>query len=455
MISSWLFGAGCAVFAFLILRKLSAGNSYSLLGSLTFFFSGMISNYSGFDYGGHIYLFFLLAATYILIKNEFRLSDKQRLTVGLLIGLAAAFRIDLSGAYFLGLVATLIYQKRKNKARRKYFWRDLLMIAAGCTLVFLLVYLPLLKYVPLYTLISEILIKPPIHATAESVQFLATTIALGRQLFSQVGNAGVITLTLLAFRFLYDFIYQILPLVTLLLFWWFVKKSRPEKKIKISVILIMFWSLFTLPKALSIIDVHYLSVLNTPLILAFLIMAWQFFTSVRKSGIYKIFRIIIALIIVLLLIAVPASRAVESAHYYSDGVFRIAGEQDSIFVSDAVFAGEMNSIISIIQNETAKGGYIFVAPFYAPPFYELTGRTDATYYDSVIDLAFVPSAEKQENICESLGSSGTNLVVYGKDCQFYWGGACFKKGFEILDNCIKGNYTKTAEIGQYSIYLRK
>ncbi len=56
-------------------------------------------------------------------------------------------------------------------------------------------------------------------------------------------------------------------------------------------------------------------------------------------------------------------------------------------------ATSVNSAIEFINKNTHEGDYIFVTPWFVPPFYALTNRKNPTYYDSVIDLIVRPSNE--------------------------------------------------------------
>lgn len=441
--SAWLFGAGAAIMAFLIALRLTNSKYWSVLTAAVFFLSGFISNYSGFDYGGHIHLFFLLLGTYMFISSE-KHGNTKLLLIGFIIGVAAGFRIDLSGAYFLALMATLIYMKRRKSIDSADLKRYAVQIIIGCIIAFTIIYLPLVDIFP-KTLV-ETVIKPPVHATVERVGPFETTIGL----FRQLPDGGLLSQAMTAFRIIYDIVYKLLPFATLALFIVFMR--RGDKDLKMPITLLMLWALFTLPKSLAVIDVHYLSSLNGILILPFMIL---FKNEILNKNSSRTIRWIGIFAIAILLVSVPSSRGIDFLRFSQQPTYVVQGEVDSLLVKDAETAKHLQGVVDSIQHYTSKGDNIFVAPFFSPPFYEMTGRKNPSYYDSVIDLAFLPDENKQKVICTALDTQDVSLVVYGRDCQMHWNGRCMSEGFKILDECIARNYRKEADYGQFSIYLRK
>lgn len=449
-VSSWIFGALCSVMVFLISLRLMKSKLWSLLTAFLFFFSGMISHYSGFDYGGHIYLFFLLVAIYIFLSKPNDLSKKSILGIGLLIGIAAGFRIDLAGAYFLALLATFVYMRKKRSIDNGKLFQYIVNLCLGCLVIFGLVYLPFGADIP--RVVEEILVKPPVHATNAQISIF-DSIAIVAQGFGQSAAGNVMTL----FRLVYDILYKIIPISTLILFIFFLRE-KPYTAKKIPIVLLMFWALFTLPKMIAVPDVHYLSVLNSTVFIAFIYLSKEMVFSENRK-VKRYLKTIFVLAILILLVAVPASRAVDYISFASKDTVAVYGEADTLYLKDAAKAYEIQEIVNFVQKNVAPGEHLgenlLIVPFFAPPIYEMTGRTNPTYYDSFIDFGFVPSEEKQRELCRQIIRTNIKYVVYGNECQIYWNGECRSEGFEILDECINERFKETDRYGPYSIYQTK
>lgn len=444
--SSWIFGALCTVFSFLIINKVTKKKTIAVIGALLIFLSGMISNYSGFDYGGHIHLFFLLCATYLFMSMK---KDIKYLYIGLLIGIGAGFRIDLSGAYYLAILSTIIYNKVKNRISYSELFKQFLLMSLGCSIIFLAIYLPLVGSVGLDKLLNEILINPPKHATAATVPFMKTVVDSAVNTIREFGQVSLISTGLNIFRTIYDLSYQLFPLIVLGMFVYFFRKIR---YIAESLILFMFWALFTLPKALAVVDVHYLSVLNTILFFPFIIMLSSNWLSSSKTS--RVIKTTLIIILAILLVSVPASRAIDLVSFSKQPTLYVQGEVDGFSLKDENKREEIQSVIDDIQNNTQLGDYIFVSAWSAPPLYQMTGRNNPSYYDSVIDLGFSPSTEKQEGICDSFREGDVKLIVTNNVCSFSWNGICFEDNFNIINSCIEQDYSLLSEYGQYSLYIR-
>jgi hypothetical protein len=449
-ISSWIFGALCTVMVFLLSLQLIKNKGWSLLSAMIFFFSGMISHYSGFDYGGHIYLFFLLLAAYVFLLKPNALGKYALISIGALIGIAAGFRIDLAGAFFIALVITLVYMRKKKSLDKEQLFQYLVNICLGCVVIFALIYLPFGSNIP--RVIEEVLIKPPVHATNAHISIFDSIGLVAKGFSSSSGLGSAMAL----FRLVYDILYKLLPFVTLALFILFLR-TKPFMRKKTPLMFLMLWALITLPKVIAVPDVHYLSVLNSILFLPFLALSKELIFS-DEVKVKRYLKIIFAVALIIFLVAVPASRAADYLRFASEDTIAVKGSVDTLYLKDAEKAAELQAVVNYIEKNTYSGKRVgerlLIIPFFAPPLYEMTGRVNPSYYDSFIDFGFVPDKLKQEAFCDKIRELAIRHIVYGKDCQLYWNGECRAEGFEILNSCINDKFHEVEQQGDYTIYQK-
>ena len=139
-------------------------------------------------------------------------------------------------------------------------------------------------------------------------------------------------------------------------------------------------------------------------------------------------------------------------HYH----YEVSTEYGTLLFQNESEAIDVNDVISFINKNTDEGDYIFVTPWFAPPFYALTDRKNPTYYDSLIDLVARPSDEKQIKVCNDLLNKDTKLIIHYAD----WGfdnkeELQFLNACPILQRCIEDNFKLVEKYGHYWIYVPK
>jgi len=136
--------------------------------------------------------------------------------------------------------------------------------------------------------------------------------------------------------------------------------------------------------------------------------------------------------------------------------YEVSTEYGTLLFKNESEAINVNDVIKFINRNTEKGGYIFVTPWYAPPFYALTNRKNPTYYDSLIDLVARPSDEKRKKVCNDLLNKDTKLIIHYADWGFD-----NKKELQFLNTCpilqrgIEENFELVEKYGCYWMYVPK
>jgi hypothetical protein len=135
--------------------------------------------------------------------------------------------------------------------------------------------------------------------------------------------------------------------------------------------------------------------------------------------------------------------------------YYIEGEYGKIPFKDKTSVESVNNIIRVIETQTKPSDHIFTVPYYTPPLYFLTGRTNPTYYDSLLDFSFVPEKEKQEELCKELIARNVTIVV-SSDCMDSTTqmSGCKNIGFDLLQQCIGRNFKLNASYPPYKVYVR-
>ena len=136
--------------------------------------------------------------------------------------------------------------------------------------------------------------------------------------------------------------------------------------------------------------------------------------------------------------------------------FEVKSGTGQLFFNNSEDACNANKVIWYIIQNTGPGDYIFVTPWFAPPFYALTNRKDPTYYDSLIDVVARPSEDKQNSICNGLSRKKTKLIIHNTQ----WGfddkeELQFSYSCKVLQRFIDSNYKLVEQFGRYGIYVPK
>ncbi len=133
----------------------------------------------------------------------------------------------------------------------------------------------------------------------------------------------------------------------------------------------------------------------------------------------------------------------EQAHKIKSNIYPIFSEAGTLFAGNRTYAEETEAVIRSIASGTEHGGYAAVLHTGPYPFFAATGRRNAVYYDSLIDLRYRPSSAKENAICRDLLRTRARViaiesVMMAEGSRFETIKACIKKSFDI--GSVYANY---------------
>jgi hypothetical protein len=128
----------------------------------------------------------------------------------------------------------------------------------------------------------------------------------------------------------------------------------------------------------------------------------------------------------------------------------------TLFVSDEEDALAAKALVRIVLAESSADDYLFVTPKQAPPLYALTRRRNPTRFDSLVDLVYRPSDDKQREICLDLADKRPALVVhtpqwgFGRDPALQFENSC-----PLLNACIAASFEPFEQVGRFQVLRRR
>lgn len=451
---SAIVGGLVGFFSFLVGRIIFKENFFALLVAMLVFFDG--------SYAIAPYFLFLLISALFFIRYLNNDGIRELFLAGIFVGLAFLFRLYLTGSAFLALFFTISIQSKLNHKSLSYTFKSLGILISGILIVVGVASLALIDIWQL--MVKQIAIESVLHGTSMNLPyFISLTSVLG-DLFITLRKAvesGSIFLTVKFIYYIvrstYFSVMYILPFFIVSVSAYYLLGKNLTKYEKSLVIFFLLWGVFTFPKALGRSDISHLALSITPL---FFLLIFFLQKSIKKFGknktsLEKFSTYGIVIITLLLLISAP-SFLVRTGYTLVKPHYEVSTEYGTLLLNNESEAKDVNAVINFINENTKEGDYIFVTPWFAPPFYALTNRRNPTYYDSLIDLVARPSEEKQKRVCNDLLNNDTKLIIHYAD----WGFDNKKKlqflnTCPILQNCIEDNFELVEKYGHYWIYVPK
>jgi len=436
LISNAILPALVGVFVFLLVRKYMGKSRLALLAALLIFFNGISFEFLDYTY---VYFLFLLGAVYFFVDfiNP-KIESKKTLLfcAGIMIGFAFLFRVYVVGAFFTAMLITLAIETRKIK--------PMLFFIAGTAVILLVMLLPFINlWVPM---VEQVLFKSVSTNLTTSVPYFYHMDNYLRMLplAPNIFHAGYLFLRLLNTFFAY-----LLPFICASAFLWLRFKKKLTGETKAIATLLFFWMVLSFPKAMSLSFISHLGYTILPAILLLVLLWWESFKTENKFINVWIGVTILILLIPVLTFAVPLAYELGREQY------KVSAPYGELPIKNPEEARDIQKVINYITENTNEGDYIFVTPWFAPPFYALTNRLNPTYYDSLGQVIFKNDENDQKKICEDLIQAKTKVIVHNPDFGFSsdGGGITFRNQAAYLQSCIEENFNLVEEFGRYQIYI--
>lgn len=452
LISCVVLSAFAGLFSFLLGRAIFKDNFFATIVAILVFFNGTTGRY-----------FLLLLISALLFMKYFKNNGAMELFLtGIFIGLAFLFKLYVVGAAFLAFFLTIFIQ---SKFDAKPFSHSVKHVAILCVGVLLVLGIASLALMDIWQcMVKEIVIESVSHGTSmnlpyfiDSIRYLKLVLIYLKRVWEIGGFFYMVQFFLHLAKFINVTLSYLLPFLLVGISIWYLVGKKLEKSAKVIVLFFLLWGMFTFPKALGRSDIYHLAPSITPL---FFLLIFLLQKSIEKVGesetyvgkfiTYGSIVITFSLLVPVLLFPVQTVFVLMKPHY------EVSTEYGTLLFESESEAIAVNNVISFINKNTDEGDYIFVTPWFAPPFYALTNRKNPTYYDSMIDLIARPSDEKQKRVCNDILNKDTKLIIH----YAYWGfdskpGLQFLNTCPILQRCIEDNFELVEKYGHYWIYVPK
>lgn len=227
-------------------------------------------------------------------------------------------------------------------------------------------------------MVKEIVIESVLHGTLMNLPYFVNTIlCLKQKILANL--KGVKTEEYSYMMIFYDltiFIVVIPSYLLLLLLVgisiWYLVGEKLKKSDKVIVLFFLLWGMFTFPKALGRADISHLVPSITPLFFLLIFLLQKGIKLFEKNKTFLEKFITYGFIITTFLLLVPAS--VNSLRWMALLIphHEVSTDYGRLLFLNESAAKDVNSVIEFINKTTQEEDYIFVTPWYAPPFYALT-----------------------------------------------------------------------------------
>jgi len=385
------------------------------------------------------WLHFLLQLISVHYFLKYLNEEKENfiLRAGILIGISLFFKVFLTGALLVALIICLIVLHKKKL---------LLKFIIGVICSASVFYLPFIKILPV--MIKQLLIQSVQHGTAIDIPYFCNAKSALKALLADFRNFKKINCIYILSHtgyFLTAWVYYLLPVIVSGIFVYYFILHRKVFEEKIILLLFFLWGAFAFIKAVKQSDLTHLSPSISAFI--FLIIFMRIWVGIR------VIKWVLDILIFILLLKMPLFYG-KTLKMIWPPVYRVNTVRGILLYKNQTEAESLTWIIKFVEENTSQKDYIFVTPWYAPPIYALTSRKNPTYYDSFIDLIYLPSVNKQKRVCNELTLNFPKVIIHGTG--FWWGwDKDFIEKCPLIEKFINTKYTLIAKKGRYKIYIPK
>jgi hypothetical protein len=414
-----------------------------------------------------MYFLLLLISALFLIRYLKNNSARELFLSGIFMGLAFLFRFYEVGAASLACLVTIFIYSGLDKKKLLYhriksiavFSIGVLLVVSLASLLFALIKIwePMVEQI----VIENVKVAKAQYGTSMDLPYLTYYKPYFKSVLSEskgtIINPSVFYI-INSFNHLCNLskiiLSHLLPFLLVVISIWYLAGRKLRDFDNAIILFFLLWGMFTFPKALGRSDMPHVAESTTPLffLLIFLLQESTKLFHQNKTFLNKSTSFGLVVITTLLLLSVP-SFVIDRAYALAKPDFEVSTQHGTLVLKNESEAGDINAVTSFINENTKEGDYIFVTPWFAPPFYALTNRRNPTYHDSLLTG---PSKKRQIKACNDLLGKKTKLIVHYP----YWGldnkeERQFLKTAPILQMCIEDNFKLVVRHGRYWIYVSK
>lgn len=434
---------------FFIMLRIIGKKSFALLAVLLVLFNSHI-------WPHHLMTLWSLYFIILYFRSE---QEYNIYIASFFIGLAFLFRLYLTGAAFIGLclgiaVFVLFYKKLKL--------RDLTrIIGRFISFPILTAFIISIFYIDAWSeMVRQLFYDSLLHGSSMNLPYFWDL----REYYHTLRLDGLFYQGMITFFYLSCMYFLPFINIALVIFIFYDRKRGTAKTEKFHLIendfiliLVGFWGCFIFLKSLGRSDISHLQQVILP---------WLILTVIILSHIRVLFlkrKKLSYFVCILLLSGISFVSLNNIPNYLNKFDLRMPANKNVVstkygsFWTDKKRATQINSVINKINQYSREGDYIFVTPWFAPPFYALTNRRNPTYYDSLIDIVSRPSKVKEEQICKAIVEKDTKILIHNNTWGYraYPENLKYKKSCPNLEKCIKENFQVKEKVAGYWIYFKK
>jgi hypothetical protein len=451
---SVIISAFIGIFSFLLGRLIFRDNFFATITAIIVFSNGITRWYLGYAYI-HMYFLLLLISAFLFIKYLTNKGILELFLSGIFIGLAFLFRLYVVGAAFLAFFLIIFIHSKFDGKPFSYsiksivvFCSGVLLIISFASLALIEIWQPMIKEIAIESVLHGTSMKRPYFYSIGYFEYILTSLKVvletGNILYVMKFGYHIVNFANITFFYL-------LPFLLVGISGWYLVGKKLKKSDKIVVLFFLFWGMFTFPKALGRSDISHLVYSITPL---FFLLIFLLQKSIERFEINKKFLIkIIVYGFVIITLSLLTSAPLLFGYVLVKPHYKVSTKYGTLLFSNESEAKDANAVVDFIEKNTKEEDYIFVTPWYAPPFYALTNRKNPTYYDSLIDLIARPSDEKQIKVCNDLLDKDTKLIIHGSNWSI--DNNQFLNTCHTLQRFIENNFELVEKHGRFWIYVPK
>lgn len=457
LIFSVIINALVGLFSFLLGKSIFKDNFFAMISALLVFFLGIPYRYLGYTYL-HLYFLLLLIATLFFMRYLKNNAVRELFSAGIFIGLAFLFRFYEVGATFLAIILTIFINSKINKKPFRYSIKSIVFLCSGVLPVITIVSLALSRI--WLCMVREVVIESLLHGTSVyRPYFYVSKFCLGliyADLKMMIESRSILYIVKILFNsahFIDVMFLYLLPFFLLGISIVYLISKKPKKNDKIIVLFFLLWGIFPLSEALTIGYMSRLSQATTPLFFLLTFFFQKIIERVEENK-YSFAKsalsgFIISIQLLVFLLIINRVYELTKPHY------KVSTQYGRLLLSNESEAKDTNDVLDFINKITEKGDYIFVTADHLP-YYALTNRRNPTYYDSLMDLVYRPSQEKQESICRDILKKNTKLIIHYPDIPYSGDSSLtLRNTCPTLERCIDDNFELAKKYDDYWIYVQK
>jgi hypothetical protein len=412
----------------------------ALLFALGFFFGSPLYHYAGYNHSNW-FLFFLSIALYWATRYMQNRNKRHLAFLGVYIGAASLFRLYETIPFAVGICAAITTEAIHKKEIIKKVMVFLMGIFVLWSLVAALFFFPNIKVA-----LDGIMIESVAHAASFYSQHVPRSFediygdieGIKKNVYSEKNLISTWRISYYAASLMRHVCIYILILWGIVAIGRLLRHAPRERRY--AIIWIGLWAGATTIKGVEGIESGVLSFASIPTLMA-LVSAykWETARALRYiAGIIVGFFILVSAYIVI----------GEQIFKIVFTIYPVKSSGGTLYTADKQWAKETEIAIKEVDAITEPNDYIAVIHKGPYPFFAATGRRNATRYDSLIDLIYRPSAEKEYAACRDIREKARIIIA---DTNIMKSDTTLS----IIRTCIKESFDVGSVYTNYALYYSK